>query len=66
MSNHHHATTERPADVSTLALNPLDEFDRYFLDAFADTALPTGAGVDWDAYPDPADYDPDDDNPEVA
>lgn len=54
-----------------------DEFDDWFLsggpvvdkdetDTFADTALPTGAGVDWDAYPDPVGLDPDDDNPEVA
>jgi len=29
--NHHHATTQRPVDVSARTLNPFDEFDRTFL-----------------------------------
>ena len=64
MSNHHHATTQRPVDVSARTLDPFDEFDALFL---ADApVVDKDAGIDWREYPDPVDLDEADDNPEAA
>lgn len=64
MSNHCHATTERPADIDDATW-----FDVFCVsttdDPFVQESLPASEGVPWGAYPDPVEYDTDDDNPEV-